>query len=78
MLQKQMSVPVELAELVAWFVETVQPLVGENGWSVTVNGSAYNVVTDVKVVERIDNDEVDMRIERRLMRQFKLKRRNGA
>lgn len=47
-----MIVPPHLMDLVAWFVETVTPLVDENGWSVTVNGNAGTVQTDVRRTAR--------------------------
>jgi len=75
MLHEQIRVRPELAELVAWFVATVEPLVDENGWSVTVNGNAGTLQTDVRRTARIATDDGERRTEVRDLRQFRMKRR---
>lgn len=74
MLDKQMRIRPELAELIVWFIETVEPLVDENGWSVTVNGNAGTLQTDVRRTARTATDDGEERTEVRRLREFRLKR----
>lgn len=69
-----MRVRPELAELVAWFIATVEPLADENGWSVTVNGNAGTAQTDVRRTERKVTQDGEERTEVRRLRVFSLKR----
>ena len=74
MLEKQMRVRPELAELVAWFIATVEPLVDENGWSVTVNGNAGTLQTDVRRTKRTVTSDGEQRTEVRDIKVFRLRR----
>lgn len=72
MLQKQVAVPAHLAELVSWFVATVTPLVEQGGWSVTVNGNAGSVQTDVRQTVREVVENGESRTEKRHIRNFRV------
>lgn len=75
MLHKQVAVPPEIAELVAWFVATVEPLTEQDSWSVNFNGNSGTVQADVRIVEHSVTEAGDKRrVETKDSRTFFLKR----
>lgn len=72
MLQEDMQIPPHLVELVSWFVATVTPLVEQGGWSVTVNGNAGSVQTDVRQTVRAVVENGESRMEKRHIRNFRV------
>lgn len=73
MLETQIAVPPEMAELVRWFVDTVTPLATEAGWSVTVNGgNDGRVSVETRQVRRTAIHAGERRTETRDIRNFRL------
>lgn len=72
------ATPVEIAEMVEWFIATVAPLIAENGWQISFNGNSGTVQAELRMVQHSTTETGDKRrIEIRDSKEFRLKRQKA-